>query len=172
METTPAAHLEAARERHRSETLREILLPAGIGLGVLVLAIVAVLVFGRREGQLSLIADFTASLLILCPLALCMLPLALGLAVGAVAMNRVHGWVDIRLGSVVRGSFSLNRRIDGIMDKLGRFGVEFGARAAPLEAKVFNAFDHPQATVETEVTHEPTATQRRQSLERSDRLEE
>jgi len=172
MQTTPAAQLEAARERHRTETRREILLPAVLGLGVLALAIVAVLVFANRNPQISLIADFTLSLLVLCPAALCMLPLALGLVVAAVGMNRVHDWVDDKSGAVVRGSYSLNRRIDRIMDKLGRFGVEFGARAAPLESQVFSAFDRPSGTVETEVTYEPTATQRRQSVGRPEQRED
>lgn len=155
MEATPEMRQQATRERHRRETRREIWLPAVFGLVVLVVAVLAAAFVSNRYEELSLISNFVLTLLILCPAALCFFPLALVLVVAAVGMNSVHSWSEVKLDSVNRMAYGFNRRVDGLMTRLGRAGVDIGAATAPLEQKVFSAFDRPSETASREVNNEP-----------------
>lgn len=157
MEVTPEMRHEASVERHRRQTRLEIWLPAAIALGVLVVAVLAAAFISTRYEELALVSNFVLTLLILCPAALCVLPLALVLVVAAVGMNNVHDWSEVKLGTVNRLSYSLNRRVDGVMTRLGKAGVTIGSAAAPLEQKVFSAFDRPQGTAVREVNDESAA---------------
>ena len=158
METTPDMRHQAALEQHRRESRREIWLPAAIGLGVLVVAALAAAFISTRYAELRLISNFVLTLLILCPAALCAFPLAIGLVIAAAGMNRAHDWSEDKVGAVNRVSYGLNRRIDAVMARLGRAGVDIGAAAAPLEAKVFSAFDRPNGTAVNEVKHGTSST--------------
>ena len=157
METTPEMRQAATFERHQRQTRREIILPAVIGLAVLVIAVLASAFISTRYEQLSLISNFVLTLLILCPAALCMFPIAMALVIGAVGMNRVHDWSAVKLDTVNSLSYKLNRRIDSVMGRLGKAGVDIGAAAAPLEQKVFSAFDRPNGATVYEVKHEPSS---------------
>lgn len=158
MQTTPEMRQETTHEQHRQQTRREIWLPAIIGLAILVVAVLSAAFVSTRYEQLSLISNFVLTLLILCPAALCVFPLAIGLVIAAVGMNRVHDWSEVKLDTVNRASFGLNRRIDAVMDRLGKAGVTIGTRTAPLEKTVFSAFDRPERTALKEGNHEPTST--------------
>ncbi len=158
MQTTPEMRQESTHDRHRRQTRREIWLPAAIGLAVLVVAVLSAAFVSTRYEQLSLVSNFVLTLLIICPAALCAFPLAIGLVIAAVGMNNVHDWSEVKLDSVNRFSYGINRRIDGVMERLGRAGVTIGTKAAPLEKTVLSAFDRPERTAGNEGKHEPTAT--------------
>lgn len=158
MEVTPEMRQQSTYERHQRETRREILLPAIAGLAILIVAVLAAAFISTQYAELRLISNFVLTLLILCPAALCAFPLAILLVVAAVSMNNVHDWSAGRLDSVNRVAFSVNRRIDGLMSRLGRAGVTIGTVAAPLEQKVFSAFDRPNGTAANEVKHESSST--------------
>lgn len=83
----------ASEIQHRRETRRWLLLPM-ILLALFILAgvvLVVLLARGAQGGaQVSIVADLLLSVLMLCPLVLCMLPVTI-LLIGAVfGMNRVH----------------------------------------------------------------------------------
>ena len=157
MEITPDMRHQAALDEHQRDTRREILLPAAIGLGVLILAVLSAAFISTRYEELRLVSNFVLMLLILCPAALCVFPLAIILVVAAVGMNNVHDWSQVKLGALNRVSSSLNRRIDGVTARLGRAGVDIGAATAPLDTKVFSAFDRLPRTAVNEGKHEPSS---------------
>jgi hypothetical protein len=157
MQTTPDMRHQAALEQHRRESRREIWLPAAIGIGVLVLAVLAAAFISTQYAELRLISNFVLTLLILCPAALLTFPLAIVLVIAAVGMNRVHDWSEDKVSGLNRVSYSVNRRIDSVMNRLGQAGVTIGTAAAPLEAKVFSAFDRPTVTDVNEEKYGPAA---------------
>ena len=157
MEITPDMRHQAALEQHQRDSRREIWLPAAIGLAILLIAVLAAAFISTQYAELRLVSNFVLTLLILCPAALCVFPLAIGLVIAAVGMNRVHDWSEVKVGGVNRVSYGLNRRIDALMARLGRAGVTIGAAAAPLETKVFSAFDRPAGTAVNEGKHEPSS---------------
>jgi hypothetical protein len=92
---------------------------------------------------------------------ICVAPFAIGFTVLAVLMNRAYGWSGEKLATASTASYHLNRRIDRVIDRLGRAGVDIGTRTAPLEKRVFNVFDRPStAIIPAEARNERTATKR------------
>jgi hypothetical protein len=130
-------------KEHRRQTRREIWLPA---LGGLVLVIVLVLLGGLRPhlARTSLIADFMGTIFILCPAALCLLPLYLVLAVAVGGMNRVHLGAISGFGKLENLSGRLLNGTTRVMDRAARASISVNARLAPLDRKVFSAFDRPE----------------------------
>jgi hypothetical protein len=147
--TIPGDIQRKALETHRRETQRTILLPAGIGLVALFAVLILVMAVSSR-GQVSIVADFLLTLLVLCPLAVCTLPIALLLVVAAVKMNSVHNWTANRLDGLVRVSLDADGRINRMMDNLARNVIKFGVWIAPFEKLVLSAFDPPESGSETE----------------------
>src|SRR5687768_10185189 len=122
--TIPGDIQRKALETHRRETQRTILLPAGIGLVALIAVLILVMAVSSR-GQISLVADFLLTLLVLCPLAVCTLPIVLLLVVAAVKMNSVHNWTANRFDGLVRVSLDADGRINRMMDNLARNVIKF-----------------------------------------------
>lgn len=79
----------SSEQQHRQETRWQIVLPLVLGFVLIVAATVIVILF-RQAAQVSLVADTMLIVFMLCPLTICLLPLTLGLIIGAIAMNKVH----------------------------------------------------------------------------------
>lgn len=159
MTTIPGEVQQEALENHRSDTLKWIILPAAAGFVLLVLLLVLLGAISTR-GQVSIVADVMLSVLVLCPLAICSLPIMWGLVIAAVGMNRVYDWTQLRLDTLIRVSVDLSAKINRLMDNLARSAISFGVRAAPLEKMVFSKFDKPQRRVLIEGKHESDPTKR------------
>lgn len=78
-----------SQREHRRETLRFITLPFA-GAVVLLLAGLALVLALPQRAQVSIIADWMSTVLILCPLTLCLFPLTAGLWIAVAGMNRLH----------------------------------------------------------------------------------
>jgi hypothetical protein len=134
-------------QEHRRQTRREIWLPA---LGGLVLVIVLVLLGGLRPhlARTSLIADFMGTIFLLCPAAICLLPLYLLLAVAVGGMNHVYRGAISGLGKLELLSGRLLNGTTRVMDRAARASITVNSRLAPLDRKVFSAFDRPDDRLE------------------------
>lgn len=130
-------------KEHRRQTRREIWLPA---LGGLLLVILMVVIAGLRPqgARTSLIADFMGTIFLLCPAAICLLPIYFVLAIAVGGMNRAHRGAITGLGKLENLSGRLLSSTTRVMDKTARASITVNARLAPLDRKVFSAFDRPE----------------------------
>lgn len=134
-----------ALNQHRRDVRLQILLPvAGGGLLLLIALIIALLL--PQFKQVSAVSNFLTTLLLLCPLAICLLPLALILTVAALYMNRVHDGTAGLLGRLVTISEKVSTRFDSAADVVAHKAIDVSVKLAPVEKQLFGAFDKPAIT--------------------------
>ncbi len=149
METFPAETTQAEHQ-HRRETRRQIWLPLGIGLGVLALAagvMMSPLFPPANRAGISLVADWTLSVLVLCPTALCLFPLAAGLLIAAFGMNIAHDAAARPLRRGVRFSETLAVQAQQSADRVSRAAIGLSAHLAYGE-RLLSVFDRPPSDPE------------------------
>ena len=136
--------IEAGAILHRRETRRQIILPMLAGVLLLAIMVSSALLL-PDDLQLSLVADLLLTILVLCPTALCLLPVVLLFVVMVVGMNRAHG----ELAGVLERAEGLSRaatdKTAQVMDSVNQTVANTGARIAPLD-KMVDVFDPPQPT--------------------------
>ncbi len=145
-----------ALKQHRRDTQLQIILPlAGGGLLLLIALVIAMLL--PHFKQVAAVSDFLMTLLLLCPMAICLLPLALILTVAALYMNRVHDGTAGALGRLVMLSEKVSTRFDSAADTVAHKAIDVSVKLAPVEKQLFGAFDRPATTTPKEVKNVPTA---------------
>ena len=144
-----------ALDNHRRDWQIQIVLPMAAGVVLLILALVAAMLLPRFV-QVKAVSDFLVTILLLCPMAICLLPLALVLTVGALYMNRVHTGTQGLLGRLVTLSEKFSTRFDSAADTVAHKAIDISVKLAPIEKQVFGAFDRPSNTP-NEVKNVPTA---------------
>ena len=95
-------------EIHRRAVRREIILPFVGGLLLIIVLVVIAAVEG--ETPTSGVANTMLTVLILCPMALCLLPIYLLLVVAVVGMNRAHDCSPSRCADSKTLSLTLRER--------------------------------------------------------------
>lgn len=117
---------ESAR-LHRRDTRRHILLPAMAVALLLLVCIVGVLLMPRRA-QVSAVSDFVLTILVLCPLALCFLPVTV-LSIGAVfGMSRAHEAMKSPLYRLEDYSNAMVERTETMTERVNRQTINISAR--------------------------------------------
>lgn len=140
-EPTPPPR-ERGRRIHRRETLRQLVLPM-LGSGLIILVIALVLVLLPARVQVSVLADWMFTILVLCPLVLCNLIVFLLVVVLWYGMTRLHRGTEApleRLENLVTG---VANRIERTSAALNQRVVNVSSRLAPL-MKLFSVFDTPE----------------------------
>ncbi len=127
---------------HRRAVRRGIYLPFIGGL----LLIVVLVVVAAVEGQTptSAISTTLLTVLVLCPLAICLLPIYLLLVMAVAGMNRAHTAIANPLQRLETLSLTLRDRTTSASDRLARASINFSTRFALLDKLVFSVFDRPQ----------------------------
>lgn len=132
-ETTASKRVRTdARLLHRQQTRRHILLPFLAAVVVILLLLTAALLLQRRV-QVSLIADLMFTLLVLCPLVVCLFPVYLLLVASVWGMGRLHDGTQrplhrladaterftdsliTRAGQLNRGSIAASERLAAVL---------------------------------------------------------
>ncbi|MCA9904508.1 MAG: hypothetical protein KC547_11675 [Anaerolineae bacterium] len=136
--------LEESRRRHRREVLLYILLPllGGVLLIGVVMALVLVL---PRALQVSLVADFTLTALMLCPLVICLLPFSVGLMTVALVSGRLHGVSAKPLRRVEALSLTMSNRASSLGARLSKLSIQLSAALAPLLDWLESAFSERES---------------------------
>jgi len=137
-----AAQQRDARTQHRRETFLWIILPFAGG-GLLIAAGVVVAMLLPRRLQVSLLADFLLTILVLCPVVLCLLPLCILLVTAVFGMNRVHNNTAKLMGRAENYSETVSNRAIQTMDTVSRKSIGFNARFAYLD-KLWGLFDRKE----------------------------
>jgi hypothetical protein len=132
----------SSQQVHRRAVRREIVLPFAGGL----ILIVVLVVIAASQGAIptSGVANTMLTLLVLCPLAICLLPVYLLLVLAVVGMNRAHHGIAKPLRALENTTVTLKERTYSISDRLARTSINLNARFAPLDKLIFSAFDRPQ----------------------------
>jgi len=131
MAASPGRQAEA---NHRRETLLSIILPVG-GAGVVLLAVLAVtlLFLLPTRPQVSVLADWLLMVFMLCPLALCLLPVCIGLMTAVFAMNQLHGKTARMMGKAEALSQSLAEKTMDATETVSKKSISLNATLAHLD---------------------------------------
>jgi len=132
------AELESQRNHRRAVRL-EIILPFAIGLVLIIVLVVIAALAGKTPN--SGIANTLLTVLLLCPMAICLLPIYLLLVLAVVGMNRAHEAIAKPLRQLQALSLQLRDRTYSISDRAARTSINFNARFALVDKLIFSAFD-------------------------------
>jgi high-affinity K+ transport system ATPase subunit B len=132
---------QRSQRAHRRAVRREILLPFAGGL--ILIVVLVVIAASQGATPTSGVANTMLTLLVLCPLALCLIPLYLLLVLAVVGMNRAHNGIAKPLRALENTTFTLRDRTYSISDRLARASINLNARFAPLDRLIFSYFDRP-----------------------------
>ncbi|MCC6612100.1 MAG: hypothetical protein IT320_01415 [Anaerolineae bacterium] len=127
----PDIVLKESDRRHRRDVLITIVLPLAGGVLLIALVMLLVILLPRTQ-QVSLVADLTMTALMLCPLALCLLPISLGLVTAAVMSGRLHKGASKPLRRVEALSVEMSNRAVSIGERASKLSIRFNAIFAPL----------------------------------------
>lgn len=130
---------------HRRETRRQIWLPFGLGVALVILAflIVALPADPVWRVRAQAIADFLYTLLCSLPLLLCLVPLYLVIMLGIYGMNRLHDSTERPLRRVENLAEGLANRIEVVAATINKQTINWSARIAPL-MRLFSTFDQTE----------------------------
>jgi len=127
---------------HRRGTRRQIWLPFGLGVALVLLAFLIVALpsdpIWRVRAQA--IGDFLYTLLCSLPLLICLLPLYLLVMLGIYGMNRLHNSTERPLRRVENLAEGLAKRIEGVTTSVNNQTTKWSTRIAPL-MRLLGAFD-------------------------------
>ena len=126
---------------HRRAVRREIILPFAGGI-VLVVALVVIAAF-KGETPTSGVSTTLLTVLMLCPMALCLLPIYLVLVMAVAGMNRAHDGITRPLKRAESASLAMRERAVSLSDRAARVSINLNARFAPLDRLLFSMFDRP-----------------------------
>jgi hypothetical protein len=127
---------------------------------VLLVILAAVGIAGAlpRGAQTGIIADILLTVLILCPLTLCLFPLYLVLVFLVVQMGRAHQAVGRGMARLNGVTVSARSRTERVADGWAKRSIRVNSVFAPLDRLIFSLFDPPQSrpdnTTERKDTHE------------------
>jgi TM2 domain-containing membrane protein YozV len=132
---------QVSTQIHNRAVRREILLPFAGGVLLLIALIIVAIVAGQTPT--SGIANTMLTVLILCPLVLCLFPIYIVLIVALVAINKAHNGVAKPLRRLEALSLQMRERTYSASDRLARTSINLNTRFAPLDKLVFSLFDRP-----------------------------
>ncbi len=96
-----------------------------------------------RGAQTSIIANLLLTVLILCPLALCLFPVYLLLMFTVFQLQRAHSGAAGGLARLGHVSASINSHVGRISTRWARRSIRFNSWFAGLDRVVFSKFDRP-----------------------------
>jgi hypothetical protein len=129
---------------HRRETLIYVLLPVAGG-GLVLLAALAVTLFGvlPRRPQVSILADWLLTVLVLCPAVLCLLPVCILLMTMVFGLNRLHGKTEGLMGKAEDMSASLANKAINASETVSRKSIGLTAKLAFFDP-LWRVFDRKE----------------------------
>lgn len=150
----------AKSDRHQTESSRDwltilaLILPVAVGVLIL-LIILGMAVPGSpihldEPGQLSIVADTTFSVLVLCPLVVCFAPLCLALIVSVYGLHKLNGKAEQTMQQMQGVSQNLPEKTATAADSASRKSIEFNARGMFI-TRFLNIFEHQRSKGSSDV---------------------
>jgi preprotein translocase subunit SecG len=126
-----------------SSSRRAVIRPFILTLLVMLAAVMGAALLPRGE-QTGIIANLLLTVLILCPLALCLFPVYLLLMFMVIQLQRAHSAAAGGLSRLGHVSISMNSRVERILTRWTRRSIRFNSWFARLDRLAFGIFDRPQ----------------------------
>lgn len=136
-----------SQAKHLRETRRQILFPLLAATLLVVVSIMVVLILPRRA-QVSVVADIMLITLMLCPAAVCLLPLTIGLLVVAFRAGQLHSQLAPPLRGWQARTAALSARAAALADAVNRRVIVYSARLEVV-LRALDAFEDKQPTTST-----------------------
>lgn len=157
---------ETAQERvrsadqHRQETWLLIVLPmVGAVLAFVALLVLTLMVVLIKRPQVAALSDWLLTVWVLCPLALCILPVYLLMAMAAFGVGKLHDTTGKPLRRLNDVSANLSQRVIQTGEALSRKSIVIASTVALLD-KVWGIFDLPDSEGQVqEKEHDATDTE-------------
>lgn len=130
-----------AESAHRREMRLHIILPFAGGLVLVLVGVVAVVLLPKRL-QVSLVADWLLMICFLCPVALCLFPVAVGMVAAAAGLGVLHHKTGGGLARVERLTERALENTQGITEKINQATVDLSVKFAFFD-KLLGVFDNP-----------------------------
>jgi hypothetical protein len=130
-----------AEQTHRRETRNGIILPLVVGIVVVLLGGVIAMLLPQRS-QVSIIADLMVTLMMLCPSALCLFAVAIGLVAAAAGMNKAHDGAGKALGKAEGLTARVLKGTERTTETINQKTINLSVKLAFLE-KLLGVYDRP-----------------------------
>lgn len=137
-ETPSSVEMRAAGRKERRNM---ILVFVGALIALIVVAVIAGLL--PRGTQTNIIANFFLTLIILCPMALCLLPFYLLLVFAVFNIGRLNTMAASGLAKANTLSTTTMHKTQTAAEGLAKRSIQFNLLFAPLDKAVFSLFDRP-----------------------------
>ena len=132
---------ESARQ-HRRDTWWRIIAPTII-VFLLLMAILGGVLLLPRLAQVSIVSDFVLTILVLCPLVLCFLPVTILSVVAIFGLNRAHNALKRPLYRLEDYSKTMAERTESVTEQVNRQTIQISARFGALY-KVIDKLEPPK----------------------------
>jgi ABC-type transport system involved in multi-copper enzyme maturation permease subunit len=137
-------HHQQLEKIQRQQTRRYIFLPFIILLLIFV-AIIAVIVSLRTPTQVAVVSDMLFTIFILCPLVICMFPVAIIMFVLIALMNRLHDGTKSPLRRLEQWTYTMEQRVDGWARIVDSRVIHYAVKFAPIR-RILTIFDTPSSS--------------------------
>lgn len=138
----PNSSPRPSEQQHRRDTLLQIVLPF-LGAGLFTLLLLIIVLILPQRAQVSLVADLMVTVFVLCPIAVCLFPLYLGMVLLIYSLNKAHQAGAKQMVRVEDLSRTVTDKVIQTTDKLNRQSIALSALAAPLN-RIWRVFDRPE----------------------------
>jgi hypothetical protein len=137
MTLSPEQRVAETEKTLQREQRLHIWMPFAVG----VLALLLLVVVAALTPRVSVVANCMMTILILCPVLICLLPIYFLMVFAVYGMNGVYNGAAIPLRRLEKLSQILHNRTISLSDTLARQSININARLAPLTHKMEHAFD-------------------------------
>ncbi len=139
MSTSPAQQ-EHLRQ-HRRETVLYMIVPLAVTVFIVLLGVVIILVL-PRQSQVSILADWLMTVMLLCPALICTTAICLGLIVAVVLMSRANRAAARPLQQLNEMSQKVANQTTKAAASVNEVTINAASRFAFLD-RILNVFDMP-----------------------------
>jgi predicted PurR-regulated permease PerM len=151
-----ARRRQEAKRLHRRDTRWRIMLPLALAF-LLIFTLFGLVAFPAESVwrlRASAISDFLVSLLVLCPLILCLFPVYLLTVLLAWWATRLHRGVQPPLERLQTSLDQAGSQLQRTAEMLSHKTIDWSAKLAPL-LSLLSFFDRPNHTPQEQPPHEP-----------------
>ena len=104
-----------------------------------------------RRAQVGIMADFLLTVFMLCPAAVCLLPVTIGLLVAAFGAGRLHDRAAPPLRGLQARTAAISARADALADSVNRRVIAYSGRLGAL-LRLFDVFAYRRPNAVDEET--------------------
>lgn len=143
---------------HRRETWLQIYLWMGVGVAIIAVCLGLAMILPQPI-QVETVSNFMVTVLVLCPMAICVFPLYIVMVLLVMGMGKLHGKTAHWMGTAERLSQTMSERVAENGLHISERVINLSARFAVIEQLLFGAFDRPTADEQKEAMREQSDPQ-------------